>query len=99
MSANETVDDLVDKAIDQALNKVDKDTEEIKKRRPKPFRYLSPEEIKEELSKKETTFSVMKEQNAPKIVDEQLAILGLGDIDKIENVLQKHEASRKFKDK
>jgi len=101
MSAEETVDELVDKAIDEVLAKSEKDNEEIKKRKPKPFRYLTKEEeIKAELTPEvETPTSVMKEPTTPKIVEDELAILGLGDVDIIENVIKRHEASRKFREK
>jgi len=101
MSAEDTIDELVDKVIDDVLKKSDNDLEEIKKRRPKPFRYLTDqEEIKAELSSEEATpVSVMKEPTTAKIVDEKLAVLGLGDVDKIENIIRKHQASRKFIEK
>ena len=97
MPTDKTIDELVDKAIDEALEKSDSE-EELKKRRPKPFRYLKKEEIEAELSSQEPeSISVMKEPSTPKIVEEKWAILGLGDIETIENVLRKHEASKKFK--
>lgn len=101
MSTEETVDELVDKAIDEALAKFDKDSEEIKKRKPKPFRYITgQEEIKAELTtEEETPVSVMKEPTTAEIVEDKLAILGLGDVQAIENVIRKHEASRKFVEK
>jgi len=41
----------------------------------------------------------MKVSNAPKVFDDsRLTILGLGDTQTIENVLKKHEISRKFKE-
>jgi hypothetical protein len=99
MPTKETIDELVDKAIDEVLAKSDKDSEDIKKRKPKPFRYLTnDEEIQAELSPEdETPVSVMQESSTTKIVKNQLAIIGLGDVDTIENVIRKHEASRKFK--
>ena len=100
MSDEEAVDELVDKAIDEALAKAGRDIEEIKKKRPQPFRYLTnEEEIQAELSQQETPASVMKESPTAKIVQDQLAILGLGDVDTIENVIKRHEATRKFKEK
>ena len=91
---------MVDKAIDEVLQDTES-PEELKKRKPKPsFRYLTNEqEIKAELSQEPTPISIMAEKPSAKIVDERLAVLGLGDIETIENVLKKHEASRKFKDK
>ena len=101
MSAEDTIDELVDRVIDDVLNKSDKDTDEMKKRRPKPFRYLTDQdEIKAELSSGEAVpVSVMKEPTTAKIVDEKLAVLGLGDVDVIENIIRKHQASRKFIEK
>ena len=100
MSAEEAVDELVDKAIDEALAKAGRDIEEIKKKRPQPFRYLTnEEEIQAELSSEETPATVMSESPTAKIVQDQLAVLGLGDVDTIENVIKRHEATRKFKEK
>ena len=99
MPPEETVDELVDKVIDEALTKAGKDIEDIKKKKPKPFRYITDrEEIKAELAK-ETPISVMKKSTTAKIVKDQLAIIGLGDVDTIENELRKHEASRRFRGK
>ena len=95
MATNNKIDEIVDKAIDEALENSDND-EELKKRRPKPFRYLNKEEIQDELSPAEqVSFSVMKESAKPQIVKDNYAILGLGDIETIENVLKKHKASKK----
>jgi hypothetical protein len=95
MATDDKIDELVEKVIDEALENPDKD-EELKKRRPKPFRYLNKEEIQDELSPGEpVSVSVMKEPTAPQIVEDNLAILGLGDVETIENVLKKHKASKK----
>jgi hypothetical protein len=101
MSNKETVDELVDRAIDEALAKSGKDSEEIKKRKPKPFRYLTnQEEVQIELTSEEKTLiSVMKEPTTAKIVEDKLAILGIGDVQAVESVIKKHEASRKFGEK
>jgi len=100
MPAEEAVDELVDKAIDEALAKAGRDIGEIKKKSPQPFRYLTnEEEIQAELSPEETPASAMEVSPTVKMVQDQLAILGLGDVDTIENVIRKHEASRKFKEK
>lgn len=100
MSAKETVDELVDKAIDEAIARVEKDNEDIKKRRPTPFRYLTDrKEIQAELGSEVPSISTMKKSTTIRIVDDQLAIVGLGDIQTIENVLKRHKATRKFKEK
>ena len=95
MTNDNKIDELVEKVIDEALENSDND-EELKKRRPKPFRYLNKEEIQDELKPEEqSSVSVMKEPTAPQIVEDNYAILGLGDIETIENVLKKHKASKK----
>jgi len=99
MQSSETIEDLVDRTINEAMQKHDIEVDEVKKRRPKPFRYLTDkEEIKAELEKI-STVSVMKATGAPRIVDGKFAILGLGDLQTIENVIKKHEISRSFKDR
>ena len=99
MPPDEEVDELVDRAIDEVIARAESRDEEIKKRKPKPFRYLTDkEDIQAELAKEETTpVSVMEESPAAKIVEDKLAVLGLGDVETIENVIRKHQASRKFK--
>jgi len=97
MQSDETIEDLVDRTINEAMGRQEIEDDEVKKRRPKPFRYLTDkEEIKAELEKI-STVSVMKSTGVPRVVDDKFAILGLGDIQTIENVIKKHEISRKFK--
>ena len=97
MTPDPTIEE-VNKAIDEILSKPDT-KDEIKKRKPQPFRYLTnPEEIKIVLDDlNDTHFTVMKAPTAPKIVEENLAVVGLGDVEKIESIIKKHEASKKFK--
>lgn len=99
MPTDEEVDDLVDKAIDEVISRAEARDEDIKKRKPKPFRYLTDnEDIKAELTKEEIVpVTIMEDTPAAKIVQDKLAILGLGDVETIENVIKKHQASRKFK--
>ena len=95
MTPDNEIDKLVDRAIDEAIDKSDSE-EEIKKRRPKPFRYLNKEETQDELSQTEpVSVSVMKESTPTQIVEDNYAILGLGDLETIENVLKRHKASKK----
>ncbi len=98
MPDDETVDELVDKVIEEAFAKSAKDNEDIKKRKPKPFRYLTnEEEIQAELTSEQSSpVSVMKDSSV-KIADENWAVLGLGDVETIKNVIKRYEASRKFK--
>lgn len=94
-------DDLINKAIDEIIAKTEERDDNVKKRKPKPFRYLTDEgEIEAILSVEEKPhISVMKPPGAPKIVEDSLAIMGLGDIQAIENVIKRHEATRKFREK
>jgi hypothetical protein len=97
MQSDESIEDLVDRTINEAMVKHEIEDENVKKRRPKPFRYITDkEEMKAELEKV-ATVSVMKVSSPTKVMDDRLAILGLGDTQTIENVIRKHEISRKFK--
>jgi hypothetical protein len=93
-----SIDELVDKAINEAQNRTKLDIEDIKKRKPKPFRYLTKEEMEVELKEQSNIFTMMKEPKT-QIFDDKIAILGLGDVDKIENILRRHQVSKKFKEK
>lgn len=99
MPTDEEIDKLVDRVIDEAITRAESRDEDVKKRKPKPFRYLTDEEeIQAELTKEESVpVTVMEESPAAKIIEDKLAILGLGDVETIENVIKKHEASRRFK--
>ena len=101
MSDEEKVDELVDKAIDEALARSKKNIDDINERKPKPFRYITDqEEIKAELSSfQKPPLSVMKAPSSTEIFEGNIAILGLGNIDVIENVIKRHEASKKFIEK
>jgi len=99
MQSDETIEDLVDRTINKAMLRHEIEDDDVKKRKPKPFRYITDkEEMKAELEKI-ATVSVMKSPNAPRVFDEsRLTILGLGDIQAIENVIKKHEVSSKLKE-
>lgn len=97
MTEEDSFDELIDRAIDEAINRSESSDEEIKKRKPKPFRYITEQgEIKKELdvSNRKT---VMKNPNEPKIIDNDWQILSLGDNETIENVVRRHIVSSKFK--
>lgn len=101
MSDEEKVDELVDKAIDEALARFGRNIDDMKERKPKPFRYITEqEEIKAELSSQEKTpLSEMKDPSSTEIFPENIAILGLGNVEVIENVIKRHEVSKKFIEK
>jgi hypothetical protein len=96
MPTKEYIEELVDRTIDEILKNKGKPEDEIKKRQPKPFKYLSDEEIQIELTNSLSRFSVMKDDSRPNIVDDRFCILGLGDVETIENVLKKHSITKKF---
>jgi hypothetical protein len=99
MPSDDDVDELVDKAIDEVIARAESRDDEIKKRKPKPFRYITDkDDIQAELTKDENSnVTVMADASAARIVEDKLAVLGLGDVETIENVIKKHQASRKFK--
>ena len=99
MTDDETLKESNDKVINKASSKNDLAADEIKKRRPKPFRYLTDEnEIKKELEEDQQK-TVMRSLDQPNITVNQWQILGLGDMQTIESVIQKHQMNKKFKEK
>lgn len=95
------IDNIVDEAIDEVIAKSEGTDEELKKRRPKQpsFRYLTNDEIKEELEKSDVDhISVMTPANYPKILAEDVSTLGIGgDMHTVEEIIKKHQTSRKFR--
>jgi len=90
---------LIEELVDRLVGIAETD-EEIKKRKPKQpsFRYLTDKnEIKAILEEEDKNISVMKSATQPKIVEDFMVITGLGDVETIENVLKRHQASHKFK--
>ena len=96
MPTKESIEELVDRTINEVLKNKGKPEDELKKRQPKPFKYLSDEEVQAELTDTPLQFSVMKRDSKPNIVNDKFCILGLGDVETIENVLKKHGVSKKF---
>ncbi|OYT29123.1 hypothetical protein B6U98_03165 [Thermoplasmatales archaeon ex4572_165] len=71
--------------------------EEIEKRKPKPFRYISDiNELNEELSNTITKNTVMVDEKttSKKLRENFENTLGVGDIDIVEQVLKKHKNKR-----
>ncbi len=94
------IDNLVDEAIDEVIAKSEKNEDDLKKRRPKQpsFRYLTNDEIKEELEKAEFQMSVMKPASSPKIIANDVFKLGIGgDMQTVEDIIKRHQTSRKFR--
>ena len=71
--------------------------EEIEKRKPKPFRYISDiNEINEELTNSITKQTIMVDEKttSKKLRENFENTLGVGDIDIVEQVLNKHKNKR-----
>jgi hypothetical protein len=98
-----TDDELVDKAIDEALARFEIRDEHIKRRKPQQpsFRYLSREESKAELEKETIErVSVMTKSDTAKVTIDNPFMMGMGgNINVIENIVKKHQETRKFKEK
>ena len=95
-----TLEELVDKAINDAMLKNDSKDEDIEKRKPKPFRYLTDEEIKKEFSIQNLgPASVMKTNQTPIIIENDINIISLGNVNAIENVINRHHKIRMMKEK
>jgi len=93
------MDESVSREIDDLIARLDcNGKDELEKRKPKPYRYLTDErEIKRLLELEEKNYySVMNNSKKPLIVNDYLSVSGLGDTQTIEKVIRKHEASRKI---
>ncbi|UCB58214.1 MAG: hypothetical protein JSV67_06305 [Thermoplasmatales archaeon] len=97
MTEEDSFDELINRIKDEKIDKSKLSDEEIKKRKPKPFRYITyQEEIEKELSVSNQK-TVMTSQDEPKIIDNNWQILSLGNNETIENIVRRHIVSRKFK--
>jgi len=71
--------------------------EEIEKRKPKPFRYITDiNEVNEELTNSITKQTVMVDEKttSKKLRENFENTIGIGDIDIVEQVLEKHKKKR-----
>lgn len=98
-----TDDESIENLVDEVLAKFEISNEHIDRRKPKQptFRYLSPEESKIELEKETIEqVSIMTKSGTPKVTVDNDFEFGMGgDINAIENVIRRHQESRKFKEK
>jgi hypothetical protein len=96
-----SIDNLIDEAIDKVIAESGKTDDELKKRKPKQpsFRYLTNDEIKEELEKADMeNVSIMKSADKANIVADDVFKLGIGgDIHTVEEIIKRHQTSRKFR--
>jgi len=78
-------------------NKADKPENDIEKRRPKPFRYVSTlDDLSDSKRDEIINHTIMTDE---KTTSEKLrknfeSTLGIGDMDTVENVLKKHKVKR-----
>ena len=86
----------IDELVDEIIVKNQDENKEIKKRKPKPFRYLRDDEIKSELFDNEK-LTIMKNPIKKEIYNKEIFQLSMGDKKTIENIIKKHEYSRKIK--
>ena len=90
--------EMTKKPENTAINNSDED--DLEKRRPKPFRYIKNlSEISDDneiLST--TTMSTNSEDMVKKLMEQFDSVVGIGDVNAIERVLQKHEKRNKKHD-
>ena len=84
-------------SIDEPIDMAELGEDDIKKRRPKPFRYIDNErEIQEELEIDKTPqFTLMKVSDEAKITMNEGRLANLENAEKIEDVIKKHEGNRR----
>jgi len=84
-------------SIDEPIDMAELGEDEIKKRRPKPFRYIDNErEVQEELEIGKTPqFTLMKVSDEAKITMNEGRLANLENAEKIEDVIKKHEENRR----
>lgn len=87
----------IDELVDEILKNKQETNIEIEKQKAKPFRYIkNKEEIQKALTEKEKTVTVMKNPNKKELFNEDIFQVSLGDIEKIEDIIKKHQISRKL---
>jgi|GEM_PF-6533776 len=98
-----TDEDSIERKVDEVLERFEISDEHIDRRKPQQpsFRYLSPDESKVELEKETIEqVSVMTKSGTPMVSVDNAFVLGIGaDMNAIEDIIRKHQESRKFKDK
>lgn len=84
-------------SIDEPIDMAELGEDDIKKRRPKPFRYIDNErDIQEELEIDKTPqFTLMKVSDEAKITMNEGRLANLENAEKIEDIIKKHEGIRR----
>lgn len=88
----------MDDSTNESNQSTDKD--DMEKRRPKPFRYikkLSELPVSEDLFS-ETVMSTKSDFTVEKLIEQFDSVVGVGDVQTIERVVQKHEKRNKKDD-
>jgi hypothetical protein len=88
--------------MDDSTNESNQSTDknDMEKRRPKPFRYikkLSELPVSEDLFS-ETVMSTKSDFTVEKLIEQFDSVVGVGDVQTIERVVQKHEKRNKKDD-
>jgi len=78
----------------------DSDKDDLEKRRPKPFRYISnlSEVYEEDELITETVMATKSDTTVKKLMEQFETVVGVGDMNTVERVLQKHEQKHKKHD-
>ena len=101
MSIDDVVDRLLAKRVINEEKNEKEETNEKNKEEQQAFRYITKEEaIEQELTiEKPSPVSIMSLSDEKSIyeLEQDIFLLALGDLDKIENVIKKHESIRKNK--
>jgi hypothetical protein len=82
--------------VDEQKAKIDSE-DEIEKRKPKPFRYITNlDELNNENAIEQTTKTVMTDENSTSehLIKHFESAIGVGDIDIVEQVIKKHKNKR-----
>jgi len=84
-------------SIDEQIDMAELGEDEIKKRRPKPFRYIDNErDIKEELEIDKTPqFTLMRTSEKTEITMNEERLANLENAEKIEDIIKKHEGIKR----
>jgi len=93
MGLYESIDDLVD----EILNKSKETDAEVGKAKDKPFRYLKNKKEIESALSEEKQITFMKNPKKKEIFNEEIFKVGMGDIKTIEDIIKKHQVSRRIK--
>ena len=84
-------------SIDEPIDMAEHGEDDIKKRRPKPFRYIDNErDIQEELEIDKTPqFTLMRTSDETEITMNEERLANLENAEKIEDIIKKHEGIRR----